>query len=70
MLASDIGKRFIGEYLQQGIKIFPMASLPVPKECRKIKKGLKLSPAPVQELRLMASLLSLPTVWNTGHRRF
>lgn len=32
------------------------------------KKGRAKRPVP--ELRLLASLLSQPTVWNTGHRRF
>lgn len=46
------------------------AALPIPADFTKKKKGLKLSLAPVQELRFTASLLSLPTVWNTGYRRF
>jgi hypothetical protein len=68
--AFDLSKVSIVEAVRQGTPFFHKASFLNPAEFWKIKKGLKLSLAPVQELRLMASLLSLPTVWNTGHRRF
>jgi hypothetical protein len=59
-----IRSMFVEELTTEKPVFVRMASLQI----RTIKKGR--AKRPVQELRLMASLLSLPTVWNTGHRRF
>lgn len=65
--AFGLGLGSIGEAVRQGNRILHKASW---RTIRQKNKGLKLSLAPVQELRFTASLLSLPTVWNTGYRRF
>jgi hypothetical protein len=75
--AFDLGKGSIGEAVRQGNRFLHKASLSGQADANRRrliaaitgnKKGA--AKAPVQELRLTASLLSLPTVWNTGHRRF
>jgi hypothetical protein len=66
--AFDLGKASIGEAVRRDNQFLHKASLLMPADLAEKKKGR--AKRPVQELRLAASLLSLPTVWNTGHRRF
>ena len=54
----DVGTGSIGEAVRLDNKFLHKASLRIPAEFAENKKGLRLAPAPVQELRLMASLLS------------
>ena len=62
VLAFDLGKGSIGEAVRQGTTFLHKTSLLIPAVAGEIKRGLRLAPAPVQELRYLASLLSLPTV--------
>ncbi len=52
--AFDLGKSYIGEAVRLNDKFLHTASLLIPAEFAEMKKGLKLSLAPVQELRLLS----------------
>lgn len=52
--AFDLGNGSIGEAVRLGDKFLHKASLLIPADFAKKKKGLKLSLAPVQELRLLS----------------
>jgi hypothetical protein len=52
--AFDLGKGSLGEAVRRGNEFLHKASLLIPAKFWKIKMGLKLSLAPVQELRLLS----------------